>query len=376
MTARAWADVSLDAIAANVETLRAVCAPSEVCAVVKADGDGHGAVPVARAALDGGAAWLAVAQVAEAAELRAAGVGAPILLLSEPPLADVDDAVAAGVVMTAYTEPLIQRLATAARAGDVMVPVHLKVDTGMHRVGAAPEAIVRLAELVQAQPRLSLDAMWTHCAVADEPDDPFTNLQLERFDDAVASVEAAGIPVPMRHAANSAAAIAHPASRYDLVRCGIAVYGIPPAPAMVDCLALEPALRLTTEVAFVKPLAAGERVSYGLRHAVERDTKVVTLPIGYADGVPRRLGLEGQPVLIRGDRHPMIGVVTMDQVLVDVGPGSEVQVGDEVVLLGAQGEHRITPDEWAARLGTIAYEVVCGLGGRVERRYGPSEGSG
>jgi alanine racemase len=372
VTARAWADVSLDAIAANVETLRAVCAPSEVCAVVKADGYGHGAVPVAGAAIDGGAVWLAVAQVAEAAELRAAGIAAPILLLSEPPLADVEDAVAAGVVITAYTEPLIRRLGVVARAGGLPVPVHLKVDTGMHRVGAAPQAILRLAEVVHGDPFLSFDGMWTHCAVADEPDDPFTAVQLERFDAAVAAVEGAGIPVPMRHAANSAGAIAHPASRYDLVRCGIAVYGIAPAPAMVDCLALEPAVRLTTEVAFVKPLAAGERVSYGLRHAVERDTRVATLPIGYADGVPRRLGLERQPVLIRGDRHPMIGVVTMDQVLVDVGPDSQVQAGDEVVLLGAQGGERISPDEWAARLDTIAYEVVCGLGGRVERRYGGS----
>ena len=368
---RAWADVSLDAIAANVETLRAVCAPAEVCAVVKADGYGHGAVAVAGAALDGGAAWLAVAQVAEAAALRAAGVAAPILLLSEPPLGDVSAAIDAGVVLTAYTEPFIRRLGAAARAGTLPVPVHLKVDTGMHRVGAEPRAMVRLAQLVEAEPLLSLDGMWTHCAVADEPDNPFTAQQLERFDAAVASVERAGIRVPMRHAANSAAAIVHPASRYDLVRCGIAVYGIAPAPDLVDRLALEPAVRLATEVAFVKPLAAGERVSYGLVHAVERDTMVATLPIGYADGVFRRLGLEGQDVLIRGERRPMIGVVTMDQVLVDLGPGSRVQAGEEAVLLGSQGEQRITPDEWAARLGTISYEVVCALGARVERRYGP-----
>jgi alanine racemase len=248
--------------------------------------------------------------------------------------------------------------------------VHLKVDTGMHRVGAPADAIVRLAELVHGEPSLSLDALWTHCAVADEPDDPFTALQLERFDAAVAAVEGAGIPVPMRHAANSAAAITCPASRYDVVRCGIAVYGIPPAPALVDRLALEPAVRLSTEVAFVKPLAAGERVSYGLLHAVEHDTQVATLPIGYADGVFRRLGIEGQDVLIGGRRCPMIGVVTMDQVLVDLGQDSEVQAGDEVVLLGAQGGQRISPDEWAARLGTISYEVVCALGARVERRYG------
>jgi alanine racemase len=370
--ARAWADVSLDAIVANVETLRSVCAPAEVCAVVKADGYGHGAVPVARAAVDGGAAWLAVAHVAEATELRAAGIAAPILLLSEPPLADVEEAAAAGVAVTAYSRPVIRRLASAARGAGSPVPVHLKVDTGMHRVGATKAEVVHLAELVHAEPLLSLDGLWTHCAVADEPDNPFTALQLERFDAAVAAVERAGIPVPMRHAANSAAAITHPASRYDLVRCGIAIYGIAPAAHLVDRLALEPAVRLATEVAFVKPLPAGERVSYGLLHAVERHTTVATLPIGYADGVFRRLGLEGQEVLIGGCRRPMIGVVTMDQVLVDLGPDSDVRVGDEAVLLGTQGGHRISPDEWAARLGTISYEVVCALGGRVERRYGPS----
>ncbi len=198
--------------------------------------------------------------------------------------------------------------------------VHLKVDTGMHRVGAAPDDLVGLAKLIDAERALSLAAVWTHSAVADEPDDPFTARQLERFDAAVAAVEAAGIPVPMRHAANSAAAIAHPASRYDLVRCGIALYGIAPSPRIRDHVALEPVVRLATEVAFVKPVAAGEGVSYGLRHHVDRDTLVATLPIGYADGVFRSLGLLGQEVLIGGRRHPMVGAVTMDQVMVDVGP--------------------------------------------------------
>jgi alanine racemase len=370
--ARPWADVSLDAISANVETLRAVAAPAEVCAVVKAGGYGHGAVPVAWAAVEAGATWLAVAQVAEASELRKAGIAVPVLLLSEPRPRDLDEVLATGVAVTVYTEELIARLGDAARSRALPVPVHLKVDTGMHRVGAPPEAIVRLAEVVDADPRLSLDAVWTHCAVADEPDDPFTALQLDRFEASVAEVEAAGIRVPMRHAANSAAAIAHPASRYDLVRCGIAVYGIPPAPALRGHLALEPALRFATEVAFVKPLAAGERVSYGLRHELERDTRVATLPVGYADGVLRALGLLQQDVLVHGRRCPMIGAVTMDQVLVDLGPDSEVEAGDEVVLLGRQGDERISPEEWAERLGTIAYEVVCALGTRVERRYGAS----
>ncbi len=367
--ARAWADVSLDAIAANVRALRAVAAPAEVCAVVKADGYGHGAVPVARAAVDAGATWLAVAQVPEATELRDAGIDAPILLLSEPRPDELEEILATGAAVTACTPELIARLGAAATVAGRGVDVHLKVDTGMHRVGAAPADVVGLAKLVVDQPHLTLQSLWTHCAVADEPDNPFTTTQLERYEDALYDLGEAGIEVPLRHAANSAAAIAHPASRYDLVRCGIAVYGIPPAPALAGAIDLEPAVRLATEVSFVKRVAAGEGISYGLRHHLDRDSVVATLPIGYADGVFRNLGVAGQPVLVGGRRCRMVGVVTMDQVMVDVGPDSEVRPGDEAVLLGAQGDERITPDDWAGVLGTISYEVICALGARVERRY-------
>lgn len=370
---RAWAEVSLDAIRANVETLRRLVAPAEVCAVVKADGYGHGAVPIAQAALEAGATWLAVAQVPEAAALRQFGITAPVLLLSEPRPSEIDQALDADVAITVYSPGLVAELAATvtARRGRPW-PVHLKVDTGMHRVGVAPADAVALAKVVEAQPALSLEAVWTHCATADEPDDPFTALQLERYEAVLAEMSAAGVEVPMRHAANSAAAIAHPASRYDLVRCGIAIYGIPPSPTMAGAVALEPAVHLVTEVSFVKAVAAGEGISYGLRHHLERDTLIGTLPIGYADGVPRRLGLDHQDVLIRGRRHPIVGAVTMDQLMVDLGPDSVVQPGDEAVLLGAQGDERITPDEWAGRLGTISYEVVCAIGARVERRYSSS----
>lgn len=368
--ARAWADVSLGAVAANVERLRERCAPAEVCVVVKADGYGHGAVPVARAALEAGAPWLAVAQVAEAAQLRAAGIDAPVLLLSEPRRAEVDAALDAEAVVTLYTDDCIGELGERALArGRGARPVHLKVDTGMHRVGADPDEAVRLARAIVDHPGLALAGVWTHCAVADEPGHPFTATQLDRFDAALADLAAAGIEVPIRHAANSAAALAHPRARYDLVRCGIAVYGIAPAPPLADLMELEPVVRLATEVALVKRVRSGEGISYGLRHHVPHDTQVATLPIGYADGVFRALGVDGQEVLIGGRRHPMVGVVTMDQVMVDVGPDSEVQAGDEAVLLGSQGTERITPEEWAARLGTIAYEVVCAIGARVERRY-------
>ncbi len=368
--ARAWADVSLDAVAANVQALIALVAPAELCVVVKADGYGHGAVPVARAAVEAGASWLAVAQVPEATALRAAGIVAPVLLLSEPRPGEVDQALAAGVAITLYSPDLIALVGHAAVARrSLPVSVHLKVDTGMRRVGAAPSDVVDLARLVQAHPDLSLDAVWTHCAVADEPDRPETAAQLERYESCLAALDDAGIAVPLRHAANSAAAIAHPRSRYDLVRCGIAVYGIPPAPSMGSLLSLAPVVRLATEVSFVKHVAAGDGISYGHRFHTPRDTTIATLPIGYADGVFRRLGELGQEVLIGGHRHPMVGVVTMDQVMVDVGPGSDVRAGDEAVLLGAQGSERISPDDWALSLGTVAYEVVCALGARVERRH-------
>ena len=367
---RAWAEVSLESIMQNVEALRAAADPAAVCAVVKADGYGHGAAPVARAALEAGAEWLAVAQVPEATELRDAGIEAPILLLSEPRRSEVQEALATRARITVYTREMVEHLAhDAARDRLPPVPVHLKVDTGMRRVGAEPEEAVALATLIEAQPALRLESVWTHCAVADEPDNPFTATQLARYDAVLAEVAAAGIEVPLRHAANSAATITHPDSRYDLVRCGIAIYGIPPSPALEGRIALSPAVRLATEVSYVKPVAAGEGVSYGHRGRPELDTLVATLPIGYADGVARALGPLRQDVLIRGRRHPMIGVVTMDQVMVDVGPGSDVAPGDEAVLLGDQGGERISPEDWAAKLGTVGYEVVCAIGARVERRY-------
>ena len=247
----------------------------------------------------------------------------------------------------------------------VLLGAGAAVDKAKKDAADAVAVAIRIAE----HPSLELASVWTHCALADEPDDPFTDVQLARYDAVLADLTAAGIDVPLRHAANSAGAIAHPASRYDLVRCGIAVYGIPPAPGLAGAAPLRQAVRLATEVSFVKDVAADEGVSYGHRQRTSRATRVATLPIGYADGVFRSLALAGQEVLIAGRRHPMLGVVTMDQVMVDLGPDSTVESGDEAVLLGGQGDEHITPDEWAARLGTISYEVVCALGARIERRY-------
>lgn len=361
----AWAEVDLGAMTANARTLLGIAEPAALCAVVKANGYGHGATAVARAALEGGATWLAVALTAEGAELRDAGITAPILVLSEPPADEHADIVAFDLTPTVYTEVGIESLSrTATRA----LTVHLKIDTGMHRVGAHPEDAVRLAKSVLSHANLKLGGVWTHCAVADEPGHPATEQQRERFDAVLAELAAAGIEVPWVHAANSAGTIDHPELRRDLVRCGIALYGLDPSPALAGRVMLRPALRLVARVSHVQRVPKGDAVSYGLRRPVERDTVVATVPIGYADGVPRRLFDVGAEVLVGGVRRPLAGVVTMDQLLVDCGEDA-VAPGDEVVLLGEQGAERVGAEEWAAKLGTISYEIVCGISARVPRRY-------
>ena len=369
----AWADVDLDAVVHNVEHLRSVVAPSAVWAVVKANGYGHGAVEVARAAMDGGAQGLCVALAEEGAQLRVAGIDAPILVLSEQPVEAADDIVRFRLMATVYTVAFIDALASAARCRGVDgVPVHLKIDTGMQRVGVAVDGAAALVAAVDAHaPALRLVGVFTHLALADEPDDPFTDDQLAAFDE---TVDALSLPAGVLvHAANSAGALAHPGARRSFVRAGIAIYGISPGHG-VDalCGALRPAMSLEARVSYVKRVAAGSRISYGLRHVFERDTTVATVPIGYADGVPRRLFETGGEVLIGGRRRPIVGVVTMDQLMVDCGDDT-VGVGDEVVLIGSQdgpdGRQTIRAEDWADRLGTIGYEIVCGIGGRVPRRH-------
>lgn len=364
------AHVDLEAIAHNCGVLAAAAPGSALCAVVKADGYGHGSVPVANAALGAGAAWLGVAQVDEAAVLRAAGIDAPILVLSELGPDEIDRALALRLHLTVYRAETIDRIAyRAASIGAPAASLHLKVDTGMRRVGCEPGDALTLARKIVSTAGLALTGTMTHLARADELDAPTTDQQLDVFDGALAALADDGIDPGVRHAANSAATIAHPRAHYDLVRAGIATYGIPPAPSLAGRADLRPALRWTTTVRHVKSVAAGERVSYGHRHVFERDTVVATVPVGYADGFRRRLGLAGGAVLIGGRICPVVGVVTMDQFVVDCGPDATASVGDEVVLIGTQGAERITADDVADLLDTIGYEVVCDLSPRVGRRY-------
>jgi alanine racemase len=375
---QAWAEVDLGAIRANAALLAAVAAPAQLCAVVKAGGYGHGAVEVAEAALEGGASWLAVAMVEEGRQLRSVGIRAPVLLLSEPPPDAMAEVVRWQLTPTVYTFPGVEALAEAAAAAGTgrgaheQTAVHVKVDTGMHRVGAAPDDAVALARRVAADPALALAGLWTHFAVADELGSGVTGDQLAALRAVVDRLAGHGVRPPLVHAANSAGALFHPDTRLDLVRCGIALYGLAPAASLLDqptCSLLQPALSLAAQVSHVKTVTTGERLSYGLRYQLAAPSVVATVPLGYADGVTRRLSETGGQVLIGGRRHPIAGTVTMDQILVDCGPGADVSVGDTVVLLGRQGDEEITAWEWAQRVGTIAYEVVCGVTSRVPRVY-------
>ncbi len=367
----AWAEVDVARIRHNVGLLCSLAAPAQMCVVVKAWGYGHGPVPVARAVLDAGASWLAVALVEEGAQLRDAGIEAPVLLLSEPPAEAMADVVALGLTPTLYTESGVAAVAAAVtstgRAGPA--DVHLKVDTGMHRVGAAPHDAVKLALTIEERPELTLQGVWTHFAVADDPADPFTDVQRARFEAVLDELGGHGLRPPLVHAANSAAVLAHPSARYDMVRCGLAVYGVAPSPALDGRADLRPALALKAHVSRVAQVADGEGVSYGLKYRAQGPTTIATVPIGYADGVPWRLADTGGEVLLDGRRRRIAGAVTMDQILVDCGDDTSVAPGDDVTLIGDAGDDSIDAWEWAGRVGTIAYEVVCGIGPRVPRVY-------
>jgi alanine racemase len=373
----AWAEIDLAAVAHNAAVLARLSAPAELCAVVKAHGYGHGGPAVARAALAGGASRLAVALVDEGVELRKHDVEGPVLLLSECHADAVESVLAYGLTPTLYSLQAVAQVAAASRAAGRRTAVHVKVDTGMHRVGAPPEELRTLLAAVAREPALSLEGIWTHLAVADGVDDvdrAFTESQLDRFDAAVAGLTAPVGTDPMLHAANTAGAVAFARSRYGMVRCGIGLYGYLPGPAVQRAFeaqsggdVLVPAMSLKARVVSVRTLEAGSRPSYGRLRPLPARAVVATVPIGYADGVPRALFDAGYEVLVHGRRRPLAGMVTMDQIVIDCGDDRTVKPGDEVVLLGRQGDEVITADDWAEMLGTISYEVVCGVGPRMPR---------
>ena len=366
---RAVARVDLRAIEANCAHLRSLLAPgAQLCAVVKADGYGHGAVESARAALAGGASWLAVATAAEASELRRGGVAARLLVMGALAPDEIEPALAADADVVVWSAVLLDELAATASPRQHRARVHVKLDTRMGRLGTGDRDEAReLVERAASSDGLELAGVMTHFATADELGDDHFGRQLQRFQSFVAEVRA-GHPGVIAHAANSAATYREPDSHFDLVRCGVGVYGLDPFQADPGARQLRPALSLESYVAAVKRFAPGESAGYGRRWRARQPTWVGVLPIGYGDGWRRGL-TNNADVLIRGRRHPLVGAVSMDNITVDLGPQTDVQTGDPAVLIGPQGEERILCEEVASRLGTINYEITCGLGPRVRRAH-------
>ncbi|NLT06731.1 MAG: alanine racemase [Solirubrobacterales bacterium] len=369
-SARALARVSLGAVGDNCRALRGrLTGGAELCVVVKADGYGHGAVECARAAQEAGATWLAVAAAGEAARLRAAGVRGPLLTMGSLTRDETATALGADADVVVWEPAYAHALAERVGAGPP-ARVHVKLDTGMGRLGTAdPERALAVARIVAEDPRLALVGAMTHFATADERGDEFFPAQLRRFADFAAALRAEH-PGVILHAANSAATMRDPASHFDMVRCGVAVYGLDPFQGDPADSGLRPALTLESTVGAARRFAAGTSAGYGRRWAAERDTVVATLPIGYGDGWRRALTNDCD-VLIGGRRHPLVGTVSMDNVTVDVGPAATVTPGDLAVLIGTQGGERILCEEVARRIGTINYEITCGLTARVPRTYEP-----
>jgi alanine racemase len=367
---RALARINLAALERNVARLReGLVGGAGLCAVVKADGYGHGAVVVARAALAGGARSLAVASAEEAAELRGGGIEAPVLVMGALSDEELPVALAAGGELVAWSDRFVWQVARmrGAQAGPP-VRLHVKLDTGMGRLGTrGPAEAVRVAERVAAAaPGLELAGAMTHFASADE-DPGFTAEQLARFGPFVRALRERR-PGIVAHAANSAATLREPASHFDLVRCGIAVYGCDPTNEDPSLYGLEPALELTSYVAALKPAAPGDSVGYGRRFVADGETWIATVPLGYADGIRRAL-TNNCEVLIGGRRYPLVGTVSMDNITVEVGSPDVVRCGDRVTIIGVDGSERVTAEELARRIGTINYEILCGISARVPRVY-------
>ena len=366
----AWAEIHTGLISHNVAIVAQRTEPVQVWAVVKANGYGHGAIQVANAALAGGAGGLCVAIVDEGVALRRAGITAPILLLSEQPAELADLIVGYQLTPTVTTTRGAAVLAASAAAADQTIKVHIKVDTGMHRVGVAPNETVSLASFISSYESLTIEGVYTHFAVADDPSHPGNAAQLSAFITVLEDLSLRGINPPLVHAANSAGALANEPSRFTMVRLGIAMYGLRPGAGVADlCAGLIPALSLKARVSAVRWVEAGEAVSYGLVRPLTQGSLIATVPIGYADGVPRALGRTNIQVLLNGVPRTIAGTITMDQLMIDCESDSSVMVGDEVVLIGKQGEHSVTADDWAEALGTISYEIVCGISPRIFRRY-------
>ena len=362
-----WAEIDLSALRHNVHVLMEVARGSELMAVVKGYAYGHGNPRCAETMLEAGATRLGVARVAEALHLREAGIRAPIHVFTEPPDEAAPTIAANDLTATLYTAQFARQLSDAATAAGKEVSVHVKLDTGMHRVGILAEDVVDAVRELRSLPGLQIEGAWSHLAVADVPDHPFTRKQIDLFQDLVGKIEKAGVDLRYKHIANSAATLSAPESHMDIVRCGVALYGLWPGDAFVGRSDLRPVMSLKARVNMVKEVPAGEALSYGLNYELGAPGRVVTVPAGYADGYDRKLSGRGF-VGIEGKRWRVSGTVCMDQFMVDVGE-QDVEVGSTVLLFGRMGDVSIPAEEVASQVGTINYEITSRVPSRVPRIY-------
>ena len=368
--ASAWVSIDLDAIRDNVAELVRRAAPAQVLAVVKADAYGHGLVDSARAALAGGASWLGVAQLAEALRLREAGITAPLLTWLFAPGADIGGAIDADIEVTVGSMWSLDAVLAAVRERGAPARIQVKVDTGLGRGGILtdwPQMVARLAA-AQAKGAVEVTGVWSHFAWADAPQHPTVRAQQVRFEEACDELARAGVRPPLRHLANSAATLTNPSAHFDLVRPGLAVYGLSPVPDLGDSahFGMREAMRVTARLSVVKRAAAGQGVSYGHEYVTDRDTVLGLVPMGYADGIPRAAGGAG-PMLVGDRRLTIAGRVCMDQVVLDLGPDFAGAAGDEVVVLGRAADGEPSAQDWAQAAGTINYEIVTRMSPRLPR---------
>jgi alanine racemase len=376
---RAEIVVDLDVLRHNVATLKSRVDGAQMMTVVKADGYGHGMVPAARAARAGGADWLGAAVLEEALALRAAGDTGRILTWLTVLGEDYRPAVEAGIDVTAYTVEEVAEIAAAARAVGVPARMQLKVDTGLNRGGSTDAlwpGLVQEAARAEESGSVKVTGVWSHFACSDEPEHPANDVQENAFRKALDVVDAAGLGPEVRHLANSAGALLRPSSRFDLVRCGIASYGLTPAPGVVSSqeLGLVPAMTARGRLALVKRVPAGSGISYGHTYVADRDMTVGVVPVGYGDGISRHASSTAE-AFVAGRRRPVLGRICMDQFVIGLDD-DPVETGADVVLFGTGADGEPTAQDWADAVGTISYEIVSQIGGRMRRRYVGSGESG
>ena len=371
-----WVEVNLNAIENNVRRLAQIAAPAELMAMVKANAYGHGAIETSHAALRGGAKWLGVYAIGEGVELRRANIAAPILVVGPTQVEYARIGVEQNLTLTIFSMEAARAVSDATIELNTRAHVHIKIDTGMSRLGVMPEDALDFARAVRELPNIEIEGVFTHFAMADTPDaygvvgwgKEYTRKQLERFQSVVATLENNSIALRYRHCANSPATLNLAEARFNLVRAGILLYGLDPSTEVPRPSNFISALSFKTQVALIKAVPAGTHVSYGATFRTERPTRLAVLMVGYADGFRRKPNNYGE-VLVRGKRAPIVGRVCMDQTMIDVTDIDSVQAGDEVVLIGKQGAEEIRAEEVAEKLGTNNYETVTTINARVERRY-------